>query len=155
MMRHIDHPTAPIRVRASPVMDAEEQLDDLLAAMDQHVHGRIATAVESACSRIVASGGAPLLGDEADPPLGRLQRTLAQRFDLGALDAAIDAIVESRVKALYDVATASREVPVAGIDISVLPTMTEEEALRDARSPLDDAGLRSLGSSVDIDEDAS
>ncbi len=165
-MRQTKYRATQIGVRASPVTDPEDQLDVrlrqmisthtdayLLAAIDHRVNGRIAAAVESACARIVAAGGAPLLGLDADPPLGRLQSTLAHRFDLEALDAAIDAIVDSRVKALYDVATASREVPATEIDVSGVPTMTEEEAVRASRIPLDDPRLRSLGSAIDIDED--
>ena len=165
-MLRIEPGRAPITVRPSGAMDDEEQLElrlrqmisshadaHLFAQIDKYIGTRIQAAVEAACARQVLTGGGHLLGTGEDPPVARMQASLAARVDTASLDAAIEAIVAARVEALFRLAAKMRHVAPSGVDVTGIPRLTEEEALRRARGMLEDPRLASLDGGIDIDAD--
>ena len=167
-MRSVEPNRPPISVRPAPPMDPEEQIDVrlrqmivshteayLLAIIDKRIAGRIGAAIEAACGTMIATGGGYLIGKADDSPLGRLQASLAARVDMSALDAAVEAIVATRVQSLFAVAAKMTDVPSAPINVEGVPIKSEEQAFRDARGALNDPRLSSLHGGIDIDDSRS
>ena len=164
-MRKVEKVRRPITVDVSALSMTEEQLRSrlslmiigqidsyLLGALDQYVAGRVGAVLEAHCARTAAAEGL-LAGEATQPAMGRFQQALAARFDRQGLDATIDALVQRRVDELFNVATSSVPEPTRALDLRGVPTMTTEEALREARGPAGDPRLGALAGGVDVDDE--
>lgn len=164
-MRSVQPGRLPIAVDASDLGGLEDQLrlrlsqvvgahvdSHLLAALDNYVAIRVSELVERRCHQITVQERLLDIGTDREPHVVRYQRALFERFDRKALDHAIEATVARRVAELFDVATSSVSVPSHPIDLSGVPVMTEDEALRAADAHSQDPRLSGLAGGVDPEE---
>jgi len=164
-MRRVERNRPLIAVDGSSLGTAEEQLRlrisqivisqinaHLMAAIDGYVASRIPALLEEHSRAQIDQAGL-VRRDENQSSLEACQRSLAGRFDVQALDRAMDEMVRRRVAELFGVATSSVPEPSRPLDLSGVPVMTEEEALRAANPVVHDPRLGDLAGGIDPEDD--